>query len=232
MKYFIAALFFTAIQTGAQTHFEQGEICFKKQQYQEAKLLFEQHLKQQPNDLNAVEYLGDTQSHLGNWKSALQQYQKLKERKPTVAEYCYKYGGAMAMMAKESNVFKALSMVSDIKSAFEKALALNPKHLGARWALIELYIQLPSLAGGSEKQALRYSNELLKISAVDGYLSRGHIEEYYGRYPEAEKQYKKAIDIGNSATTYQKLANLYKNKMDQPEKAKQLLALYNEKNKS
>ena len=33
-------------------------------------------------------------------------------------------------------------------------------------------------------------------------------------------------------STYQKLADLYKNKMAQPEKAKKLWATYNEKNKS
>jgi hypothetical protein len=42
----------------------------------------------------------------------------------------------------------------------------------------------------------------------------------------------KAIEVGNSKTTYQKLADLYKNKMAQPEKAKKLWATYNEKNKS
>jgi tetratricopeptide (TPR) repeat protein len=232
MKYLIAALFFTTLQIGAQTYFDKGEICFKKQQYDQAKPLFEKHLQQYPNDLKTVEYLGDIQSHLGHWETAIEHYKKLNHQKPNVAEYHYKYGGAMAMQAKESNVFKALSMVGDIKSEFNKAIALNPKHIGARWALIEIYIQLPSLAGGSESKAIRYANELLKISTVDGYLAHGHIEEYYKRYPEAEKQYKKAIEIGNSATTYQKLADLYKNKMDQPEKARVLMAIYNEKNKT
>lgn len=232
MKYLIAALFFLSIQMGAQTDFAKAEICFQKKQYTEAQLLFEKSLVQFPADQKTIEYLGDIQCHLGRWHAALPYYQKLKKCKPLEAEYHYKYGGALAMIAREDNVFKALSMMGEIKSEFQSALKLNPNHIGARWALIEIYLQLPMMAGGSEKKAIQYANELLRVSTVDGYLARGHIEEYYKRYAAAEKQYKKAIAIGQSATTYQKLADLYKNKMDQPEKAKALMARYNEKNKT
>lgn len=232
MKYAIPALLFFSFSMWAQSNFEKAEVCFKNQKYLQAKPLFEKVLQQSPNDLKTIEYLGDIQCHLGNWENAIPYYETLKKRNPSQAEYQYKFGGAMAMKAKESNAFKALSMIDDIKVAFRKSIQLNPKHIGARWALIEIYLQLPGLLGGSEKKAIQYSDELLKISTVDGYLAKGHIEEYYKRYPQAEKQYKKAIEAGHSQTTYQKLADLYKNKMDQPEKAKQILAIYNEKNKS
>jgi hypothetical protein len=71
----------------------------------------------------------------------------------------------------------------------KKAIKLNPAHIDARWALIELYIKLPGIVGG-ETKALKYASELSKISSVDGYLSRGHIDEYYRRY-KRERQYKK-----------------------------------------
>jgi hypothetical protein len=32
-----------------------------------------------------------------------------------------------------------------MKSSFEKAISLNPKHIESCWALIELYIQLPGI---------------------------------------------------------------------------------------
>ncbi len=55
---------------------------------------------------------------------------------------------------------------------------------------------------------------------------------YFERYTEAEKIYSKAIAVSGSKKSYQKLANLYKNKMNQPEKAKLVLETYQEKNKS
>lgn len=231
MKYLIAFTFFVASSLHAQSDFEKAKLYFDSGKYPQAVVLFEKYQKQHPENLTVLEYLGDCQSHLGDWKLALPYYQRLKSCNPSEAEYCYKYGGAMAMIAKESNVFKALSMMDEIEAAFFQTVKLNPKHVGARWALIEIYLQLPSIFGGSEKKAIAYSNELQQISPVDGYLSRGHIEEHYKRYLQAEKQYKKAIDVGNSPTTYRKLADLYKNKMEQPEKARQVLAAYNEKNK-
>lgn len=216
----------------AQSTFENGEKCFKSGKYELARNYFETSLQQNPNDLNTIEYLGDIKCQFKQWEKAVPYYLKLTKLKPTNAEFFYKYGGALGMQAKEANKFKALSLLDDVKAAFKKAIQLNPNHIGARWALIEIYIQLPGFVGGSENKAKSYATELLKISPVDGYLSKGHIEEYYKRYSNAEKFYIKAIEVGNSKTTYQKLADLYKNKMAQPDKAKKVWAIYNEKNKS
>ena len=49
---------------------------------------------------------------------------------------------------------------------------------------------------------------------------------------EKKLENKKAVEIGGSKTTYQKLADLYKNKMKQPEKAKATLEEYTEKSKT
>src|SRR5690606_17852242 len=95
---------------------------------------------------------------------------------------------------------------------------LDPKHIEVRWALIEFYIQLPGILGGSEKKAIEYAKELGKISEVDGYLSQGYIAEFSKRPKDAERYYKKAIEIGGSRHTYEKLTSLYENN-NQPEKA-------------
>ncbi len=231
MKYLILTLLLPLTFLG-QTSFEKGENYFKLEKWELAKVQFEKNLKQNPSDLKSIEYLGDIQCQSQNWLKAVPYYERLKKAKPSVAEYYYKYAGATAMQAKESNKFAALSLINDAIDNFEKTIALNPNHIGARWALLEIYIQLPGIVGGSERKAKKYADQLLKISPVDGYLAKGHVEEYFKRYTAAEKNYKKAIEVGNSLATYQKLANLYKNKMDQPEKAKQILAAYNEKNKS
>lgn len=219
MKYLLFCLLFSPFLVMAQSNFEKAEKLYLQGQISSAKILFESVLKENPNHLKTLEYLGDIEGSAQHWDKALFYYEKLKKLKPSEANYYYKYGGALGMKAKESSKFRALGMIGDVKSSFEKAIQLNPKHIEARWALIELYLQLPGILGGSEAKANRYANELSKISSVDGYLSKGYIAEYFERYIEAEKQYKLAIEIGKSKTGYQKLANLYKNKMKQPEKA-------------
>ncbi|WP_338646241.1 hypothetical protein V5J73_12255 [Flavobacterium sp. KS-LB2] len=229
MKQLLLILLFLPIIMWSQSNYEKAEKFFKEEKYDQAQLAFESVLKSNPSDLKTIEYLGDIAGQNKSWDKAIGYYKKLKQLKPSEANYYYKYGGALGMKAKEVNKFKALGMIDEVKSSFEKAITLNPKHIEARWALIELYIQLPGIVGGSESKAIKYSNELLRLSPMDGYLSRGHIEEYFKRYKVAELQYKKAIIVGGSKTSYQKLASLYKNKMQEPEKAKAILENYNNK---
>ena len=229
MKHILFLIVFLPLTVLAQSDFDKGEKLFNEEKYDEARLLFESVLKSNSSDLKTIEYLGDIAGQSKNWDKAMVYYKKLKDLKPSEANYHYKYGGAMGMKAKESNKFKALGMIDEVKASFEKAITLNPKHIEARWALIELYIQLPGIVGGSESKAIKYSNELLQISTVDGYLSRGHIDEYFKRYEAAEKQYKKAVALTGSKASYYKLANLYKNKMREPEKAKSIMDSYNDK---
>lgn len=222
-RFLFLLLFLTPIFAISQTDFEKAEKLFFSKNFDQSRVLFENILKENPNNLKTVEYLGDIAGQNKSWDNAIYYYKKLKQLKPLEANYHYKYGGVMGMKAKESNKFKALGMISEIKSSFEKAISLYPKHIEARVALVELYLQLPGIVGGSEKKALLYANEIAQISAVDGYLSKGHIAEYFGRYKEAEGQYKKAIEISKAKNSYRILANLYKNKMGQPEKAKSIL---------
>lgn len=213
----------------SQSTFDTAEKLFKEEKFDQARPIFENFLKSNPSNLKTIEYLGDIAGRNKSWDTAIGYYKKLKQLRPSEANYYYKYGGVLGMKAINGNKFKALGMIDEIKGSFEKAIMLNPKHIEARWALIELYMQLPGIVGGSQSKAIKYSNELMKLSPVDGYLSRGHIDEYFRRYTAAEEQFKKAIAISGSKMSYQKLANLYKNKMNEPEKAKSVLEEYKNK---
>lgn len=219
MKYYLLFLIIFPFGMQAQNDFEKAEILFQQQKFLLAQPLFEKFLAKNPKNLATIEYLGDINGNLKNWDKSIFYYEKLKNSKPDQANYHYKYGGVLGMKAKESNKFMALAMLGDVKYSFEKAIILNPKHIEARYALIELYLQLPAIIGGSERKANKYAEELSKISPVDGYLAKGKIAEYFNRYKEAEKLYIAAFKLGKSSTTYQKLADLYKNKLHQPEKA-------------
>lgn len=232
MKAIFIIIFLIPIMIYSQSDFEKGEKLFLLEKYALAKPIFEDVLKENPNHLKALEYLGDIAGINKSWDRGIVYYGKLKKLNPSNANYYYKYGGCLGMKAKESNKFKALGMIDDIKASFEKAIQLKPNHIEARWALIELYLQLPGIIGGSERKAQLYANELLKISPVDGYLAKGHIAEYFHRYNDAEKYYCKAIVVSDSKKTYQKLVDLYRNKMNQPQKAKTLLQNYQARNKS
>lgn len=218
MKHFFLCLLVMPFSLLAQSTFEQAERYFQQEQFSRAKPLFEIHLESNPNDLKTREYLGDIASYAKDWDTAIEFYGELVEDDDANANYHFKAGGALGMKALEISRIRALGYIGDIRKHFERAAKLDPNHIEVRWALVEFYIQLPGIIGGSEKKAIKYANELAKISPVDGYLSNGYIAEYSNRPEDAERFYKKAITVGGSVHTYEKLSNLYEN-TNQPEKA-------------
>lgn len=212
MKNFLTFLLLFPLVIWSQSDYSKAEKLFEAGKYEQSRIVFESFLKENPSHLKTIEYLGDIAGHQKSWEKAIVYYKKLKQLKPSEADFYYKYGGSLSMRAKEVNKFKALGMIGEIRESFEKAIQLNPKHIDARWALVMYYIIIPRIFGGSETKAIKYSNELLKLSPVDGYLSRGQIDEHFKRYIAAEQQYKKAIAVGSTKTGGQMLANLYKKK--------------------
>jgi tetratricopeptide (TPR) repeat protein len=217
MKNLLLLLLFPTLMM-AQTSFEKAETYFKNEQFGKAKPLFEQHLRENPRDKKTREYLGDIAGYKKDWDTAIDFYEPLVEEDSKNANYHFKYGGALGMKALSINRLRAATYIGDIKEHFETAARLDPNHIEVRWALVEFYIQLPGIIGGSEKEATKYANQLLKISPVDGYLANGYIAEYSERPDDAERFYKKAIETGGSPTTYEKLTEHYE-KNNKPKEA-------------
>lgn len=228
MKWILPFLIFLiSFNSKADSDFEKAEKLFKQEKYEQAKTLFESYLKSNPNNFKTIEYLGDIAGHQKQWDEAIKQYQILKTQFPKTANYWYKYGGALGMKAKSVNKFKALGMIDEVEDAFLTSAKLDSKHIDTRWALVMLYIELPGIVGGSETKAQKYADELMVLSKVDGYLAKGYIDEYFERYKKAESDYIKAHEIGNSKTTFQKLYNLYSNKIKDKTKAQKLKEQFN-----
>ena len=188
----------------------------------EAKQMFQDYLKSHPNHSKSIEYIGDIAGNQKQWNEAIEYYQKLKISFPKNANYWYKYGGALGMKAKESNKFKALGMIDEIEESFLTAAKLESKHIETRFALVMLYLELPGIIGGSEKKAQKYADELMRISSVQGFLAQGYIDAYFKRFIKAELNYKKAFEIEPSKITFEKLYDLYLNKLKDKSKATKL----------
>lgn len=206
----------------AQNPKENAEHFITKKQYNKAEKVIKDFVSKNPSDKKAIELLGDAYGYQKKWDNAIEQYKKLSELDKNNANYHYKYGGSLGMKALKISKLRAFAVIGDIKSAFLKAAELDPNHIDARWALVELYMSLPGIVGGSKNKSLKYANELQALSKVDGYLAKGYIYEYDDEPELAEKYYKLAVKIGGSITCYEKLTNLYESQ-NQPEKAIQTL---------
>ncbi|SDE32621.1 tetratricopeptide repeat protein [Ulvibacter litoralis] len=218
MKYILCLFLFVSGTSFSQDTFQKAVDYYQKEKFKEARPLFQEYLNSHPNDAKTREYLGDIAGYMDEWDTAIEFFESLVSEEKNNANYQFKYGAALGMKALSISKIRAVTYIGDIRDAFETSAKLDPNHIDVRWALVEFYIQLPGIVGGSEAKAIKFANELGKVSAVDGFLANGYIAEYSDRPKDAEVFYKKAIKAGGSPHTYEKLATLYENN-NQPKQA-------------
>lgn len=183
----------------------QGKENYESNHYKEAIVALSQCLEINQANEQVADWLGKSYAHLKNWEAALAVYKRLVDAYPNNAEYHFLYGGMLGLYAKELNPLQSVRYISDIKTYLKKALHLDPKHIQARWALVQLYMELPFVAGGSKSTAKTYAQQLLAISPVDGHLALGFIEAFEKNWAAAEVHYQQAVNVGQSVTCFEKL---------------------------
>ena len=72
------------------------------------------------------------------------------------------------------NMLSKMSLASQGRKAFEKAIALDPNQVGARVGLAEFFSQAPSIAGGDPAKAKELGNQLLALPGKRGEF-QGHM---------------------------------------------------------
>jgi tetratricopeptide (TPR) repeat protein len=218
-------IFALIICTGvnAQSAFAKAQQLSNRSNYKEALPIYLKLLQESPKDQKLLRKTGFTYGKLEQFEKATKVYERLLATDNSNADYHFYYGGTMGLLAKNSSKLKAVGMLDDVKFHMKKAAEIDSKHIEVRWALVQLYVELPGIIGGSLSTARDYAGQLQKISPVDGYLATGFIEEYDKNFNEAETAYKNAIKVGGSPLTYLKLANLYSAKMDRKSDAKSVL---------
>ncbi|WP_394747254.1 tetratricopeptide repeat protein [Spongiimicrobium salis] len=209
LKVVIFAMLFSVMGFAQQNTVSEIDAYMAAKEFQKAEQLLLIH---HDIDKNAIlrDKLGEVYAQQGKWDKAIPIYSKLKEEYPKNAEYWFRYGGVLAKKAQSSSRFRALTMIGRIKSSFIKAANLDSKHVDTRWALVDLYLSLPGIVGGSVSKARKYAGQLKEISLVDGYLALGYVYEYDDEPGKARINYLKGLEfldgldhIGRNQLRYQ-----------------------------
>ena len=187
----------------AQNGLEQADMLIEQGRYREAEALLIR-LKEEEPDPQVKDKLGEVYGYQMDWDKAIDIYRELTATYPGNPDYFFKYGGVLAKKAQSSNVFTALSLLSRIKHNFRTALKLNPDHIRAHWAMVDLYVSLPFIAGGNMTKAYQYANRLKELEPLDGYLALGYVYEYDDEPEKAKQYYMKALSILNDLETLER----------------------------
>ncbi len=130
---------------------------------------------------------------VNNYDAAVSKAEAQVAAMPNSAEAHYFMGAAYGVKASNANMFSALGFAKKVRASFERAAQLDPKHIEARFGLIQFHTQAPGIAGGDEDEALRYANELAKINVAAGYRAQAYFKMRAKDEAGAMAEYRKAL---------------------------------------
>ena len=105
------------------------------------------------------------------YSEALSFYDELCERNPNRFAYQFGRGASAGFLLSGTPSFRSLRYVVQLRSSFEAAVRLQPNSLVARRALLNIYLGLPRLLGGSQTKAEQQLKAIQSINPLEGALA-------------------------------------------------------------
>jgi Tfp pilus assembly protein PilF len=129
----------------------------------------------------------------GDSDAAIDILGKAVAQSPKSAEAHYWLGSAYGAKVQVGGMFAAAQYASNVKEEFEKAVALDPKYVDARYGLVQVYAGAPGIMGGSYEKALEQAKEIKAIDRVVGHRAYAFIYSQQSKPDLAKQEYADAI---------------------------------------
>jgi tetratricopeptide (TPR) repeat protein len=188
----------------AQDGVQRGVRLFAERRYAEAKPL----LAEAGEDARAQLYLGRIAALEGDFDEAVRRLERAARARGDATTY-YWLGTAYAQLAQRGSRLRAMGPAKKGRAALERAVALDPRHIDARMALVHFYLVAPGVVGGSEAKGIAQAEEIARLDAYRGHIARGAVREDENDAAGAAREYEAAIRIHpDSAAAYYALGLL------------------------
>lgn len=102
----------------------------------------------------------------GNFAAASKTFKHLSAAAPTNDEFAYWLGKAYGRRAEQVNWLTAIKYAKLTRSAFERAVQLNPKNVAAVRDLAQYYADAPGFLGGDAAKAEALRAQLKALTAA------------------------------------------------------------------
>jgi tetratricopeptide (TPR) repeat protein len=209
MRFFILLLFMSSSLYGQQAKIDQAKKLFESKKYEEAKSLLKPIDDDSKEYAAAQYYLGRISFDQKEYDDAQDFFEEATEADDKVADYFDWLGNTYGTIAGNANPLKQGMLAPKMKSAWEKAIALDPKMISARKSLIQYYTMAPSFMGGSFDKAKEVAQQIIKLNAAEGHRSLGNIYVQEKNFNEAEKEYLEMVKAEPNSSSV--LASYYSN---------------------
>lgn len=171
----------------------EAKAFFEDRRLPEARAGFEALARRGPSRAEAQFYLGRIASLENDRERAARHFESAAALDPKNARYRYWLGRTYADLAGRDNVLTALAMAQKSRAAFERAVALDPRYLEARLALIDSFMRVFMFIGGDEKNAGAQVAAIERIDPAYAHYARARLHHRAGRGELVTREYRTAV---------------------------------------
>jgi tetratricopeptide (TPR) repeat protein len=151
--------------------------------YKRARPALEARVQANPNDAQAAYLLSKVKQAFHDYDGALPLAEKAVALNPRSSAYHLQLAFVVGDIAQKANKLAQFGHARRFRKEVETALALDPKSVDARLAMISYYLEAPGIMGGDRQKAEAMAQEILAINPARGYLAQARLA---GK--DAEKQ--------------------------------------------
>jgi tetratricopeptide (TPR) repeat protein len=155
----------------------QGRALLAAGRAREARQMLRPFAERQPRGADGAAAFWTGRAFLaeGDWEEAERWLERALERSPAQADYHYWAGVATAERVQRAGMVTAMRRAGRIRERWERAVALDPRHVDARESLVEYYLNAPAIAGGSREKAEEQARVLSGIDVAAGHRATASI---------------------------------------------------------
>jgi tetratricopeptide (TPR) repeat protein len=176
----------------ADTELENAIGLVKAKNYTEAQSVLERTVKADPRNAVALALLAEVHLATRNPAKAAEYAERAIQIDPGKAAYHLLRGNALGAQAQRANVFRAMSLVGDVRGSFEKAVQLEPTNRSARFALFNFYFNVPGVAGGGLGKAKDFAEQTRAIDPSRGHYMKARVLQREKDLAAAQAEYRLA----------------------------------------
>jgi len=153
-------------------------------------------LRRVPDDSAIAVFLtGQDHFMLGEYKRAVEAFQKATVLDPSNSDYFLWLGRAHGRRAELASPLTAAGQASKARQSFERSVELNPRNKEALDDLFDFYLQAPGILGGGFDKAAGVARQIAAIDVADGHFALSQMAERKKEYNTAEEQLRRAVEL-------------------------------------
>lgn len=209
------------VAAAAATPMEEARAAFKARDYERAATLLVSATGEGSTDAEAFHLLSQVRLAEKNASEAVKWAEQATKIDASRAEYFSQLGAALGTRMNEVGFMQQAMLAGKLKKAFERAVELNPRDVGALIGLSRYYSRAPEIAGGSAVKAKELALRVRELAPFMGEWELGMIAEREESFAEALAHYAAAAEINPKHGWMQHLCGRMLVKLERPEEARE-----------